>query len=68
MMKLHNQLSDLCIRIWYSSVYSRDSCFLWHTVFLLWHVQNNQNYRSEFQLVAQTPAGQADINEQYLPL
>lgn len=69
MMNLHSPLSDLYITIWYSSVYSRNSCFLWHIGFLLWHVQNGQDSRSEFQLVAPlTPVGQADINEQYLPL
>ena len=31
-------------------------------------MQNSQDSRSEFQLVALTPVGQANINEQYLPL
>lgn len=65
---LHNQLSDLCIRMGYSSAYCRNFRILWHIIFLLSHVQNSQESRSEFQLVALTPAGQANINEQYLPL
>lgn len=67
-MNSHNQLSDIHIRTWYGSVYSRIFCFMWHIVFLLWHVQNGQDSRYESQLVALTPIGQNNINEQYSSL